>query len=108
MSLSTLLFLFGYIVPKQISPITIAYDLRRFTVLPLGEVMGKCTSLNDFPVALAVKGLTKQYVGTNRAREKPSLIQNIFGTIVRLKPLEENKRWIREVGVLQCMLGALP
>ena len=85
MSLSTLLFLFGYIVPKQISPITIPYDLRRFTVLPLVEVMGKCTSLNDFPVALAVKGLTKQYVGTDGAREKPRLIRDRYWVNVRLQ-----------------------
>ena len=70
--------------------------------------MRKCTGVDDFPVAVTVKGLPEQNVGTNRAGEKPSLTRGKLGCCFDSKPLEENKKWSREVGDHPRMVAALP
>ena len=84
------------------------FDKILLTVLPLFEVMRKCTGVDDFPVAVTVKGLPEQNVGTNRAGEKPSLTRGKLGCCFDSKPLEENKKWSREVGDHPRMVAALP
>ena len=84
------------------------FDKRLLTVLPLFEVMRKCTGVDDFPGAVTVKGLPEQNVGTNRAGEKPSLTRGNLGCCFDSKPLEANKKWSREVGDHPQMVAALP
>ena len=47
--------------------------MNLLTIFPLGEIMFKSAGLNDFLVTLLLIFLTKEYVGPDRAREKPRL-----------------------------------
>ena len=47
--------------------------MNLLTIFPLGEIVFKSTGLNDFSVTLFLIFLTKEYVGPDRAGEKPRL-----------------------------------
>ena len=47
--------------------------MNLLTIFPLGEIMFKSAGLNDFSVTLLLIFLTKEYVGPDRAGEKPRL-----------------------------------